>query len=91
MEIIGIGKNLFWELVPCVEETLVSKFHTIWCPIAQESSLGRTGRILGENRVSRDLPADNVRSQQTMSDLTRTMSDLTRTMSYLQFMFPETS
>jgi hypothetical protein len=38
-EIIRFGGKLFWELVPCVEVTLVSKFHLIWCPIAQESSL----------------------------------------------------
>jgi hypothetical protein len=33
-EIIGFGKNLFWELVPFIEVTLVYKFHPIWCPIA---------------------------------------------------------
>jgi hypothetical protein len=90
-EIVECGKNLFWELVPCVEMTLVSKFHLIWCPIAQESSLGRNERILGENRISRDLPPDNVWSQRTMSGLTRRMSDLTWTIFNLQFEFPETS
>jgi hypothetical protein len=60
-EIFGYGKNLFWELIPCVVVNLVSKFHLIWCPIAQELSLRRKRRILGENHVSRDLPADNVR------------------------------
>jgi hypothetical protein len=29
----------------------MSKFHSIWCPMAQESSLGRKGRTLGENRI----------------------------------------
>jgi hypothetical protein len=39
-EIIGFGKkNLFWDLVPCVVVAFVSKFHPIWCPIAQESRL----------------------------------------------------
>jgi hypothetical protein len=39
----------------------MSKCYLIWCPIAQESSLGRNGRILGDNRVSKDLPSNNVR------------------------------
>jgi hypothetical protein len=46
----------------------VSKFHPIWCPIPQESNLGRNMRILGEKRVfqrppSRQcpVPMDNVR------------------------------
>jgi hypothetical protein len=60
-KIVGFGKNLFWELVPCVEVTLVSNFYPIWCHIAQESSLGRKGQILGENHVFRDLLSDNVR------------------------------
>jgi hypothetical protein len=60
-EIFGFGKNLFWELVSCIEVTIVSKFHPIWCPIAEEPSLGRQQRILGENCVSRDLLPDNVR------------------------------
>jgi hypothetical protein len=50
-EIIGFGKNLFWELVSCVEVTLVCKFHSIWSTIAQESNLGRKGQILRENCV----------------------------------------
>jgi hypothetical protein len=48
---LGLGKNLFWELVPGVEVTLVSKFHLIWSTIAQESSFGRKERILG-NKIS---------------------------------------
>jgi hypothetical protein len=36
-------------------------FYLIWCPIAQESSLGRKRWILGENSISRDLLPDNVR------------------------------
>jgi hypothetical protein len=50
-EIIGFGENLFWKLVPCVEVTLVSKFHLSWCPIARESNLGRKGWILGEDHI----------------------------------------
>jgi hypothetical protein len=45
--ILGLGKNLFWELVSGVEVTVVSKFHSIWSTIAQESSFERKGRILG--------------------------------------------
>jgi hypothetical protein len=48
---MDLGKNHFCKLVPCIEVTLVSKFHPSWCPIAQESNLGRKGQILGENRV----------------------------------------
>jgi hypothetical protein len=51
---LWIWENLFWELVPCVEVTFVSKFHPIWRPIVQESSLGRNGRILGEVRIYRN-------------------------------------
>jgi hypothetical protein len=81
-EIVGFGKKkFFWKLVPYVEVTLVSKFHLIWCPIAQESSLGRKGRIMGENHVSRYLPADNVRSHRTMFDLQFEFSEIShRTM-----------
>jgi hypothetical protein len=50
-EIVGFRKNLFCELVPCVEVTLVSMFHLIWSTIAQESNLGIKEGILGENRV----------------------------------------
>jgi hypothetical protein len=39
-EIVEFGKTLFWELVYCVEVTLISKFHSIWSSIAQESNLG---------------------------------------------------
>jgi hypothetical protein len=28
-KIFGFGKNIFWELIPYVEVTLVSKFHLI--------------------------------------------------------------
>jgi hypothetical protein len=45
-EILGLGKNLFSELVPGVEVTLVPKFHSIWSTIAQELSFGRKGWIL---------------------------------------------
>jgi hypothetical protein len=34
-------EKTFLELVPCVEVTLVSKFHPIYCLIAQESKLRR--------------------------------------------------
>jgi hypothetical protein len=73
MEIFGFRKNLFQKLLPCVEVTHMSKFHPVWGRIAQESNLGRKGWILGENHVSRDLPADNVWSQWIMSGLTRIM------------------
>jgi hypothetical protein len=45
----------------------VSKFHPIWCHIAQESSLGRKGWILVKNHVFRDLLSDNVGFYDTMS------------------------
>jgi hypothetical protein len=47
-KIFGFEKNLFWELVPYIEVTLVSMFHLVWWSIAQESTLGRKGWILGE-------------------------------------------
>jgi hypothetical protein len=50
-KIVGFGKTLLCELVPCIDVTLVSKIHSIWSTIAQESKLGRKGRILGENHV----------------------------------------
>jgi hypothetical protein len=59
MEILGLGKKLFWELVPGVEVTHVSKFHSIWT-IAQESSFEGKRRILGRKICSRDLPPDFV-------------------------------
>jgi hypothetical protein len=37
---LDLAKPL-WKLVPCVEVTLMSKFHPIWCLIAQESKLRR--------------------------------------------------
>jgi hypothetical protein len=43
-----LGKPL-WELVPCVEVTLVSNFHSILCLVAQESRLGRKGSTLTKN------------------------------------------
>jgi hypothetical protein len=56
------------KLIPCVEVTLVSKYHSIWSTIAQELNLGRKGRILGENHVFQksligqcSTPPDNVR------------------------------
>jgi hypothetical protein len=61
------GKKLFWELVPCVKVTLVSKFHPIWCPIAQESMLGVKGQILWEKRVSRYLLLDKFQNSWTLS------------------------
>jgi hypothetical protein len=51
MEIVRFGENLFCELVPYYEVALVSKFHSIWSTIAQESNLERNGHILGENHV----------------------------------------
>jgi hypothetical protein len=75
-EIVEFEKKLFWELVLYIEVTLVSKFHLIYSTIAQESNLGRKGRILGETRVSRDLLPDIVWSYRTMSGLTQTISDL---------------
>jgi hypothetical protein len=55
-----IRREIFWELVPCIEVILVFKFHPIWCHIAQESSLERKGWILGENCVFGDLLPDIV-------------------------------
>jgi hypothetical protein len=51
-EFLGHGQNLFWELVPGVEVTLVSKFRSIWSTIAQESSFGRKGWIFGRKICS---------------------------------------
>jgi hypothetical protein len=34
---LWIWQKPHWELVPCVEVILVSKFHPIWCLVAQES------------------------------------------------------
>jgi hypothetical protein len=59
-EILGLGETLFWELVPGVVVTLVSKFHSIWSNIAQESSFGRNGWILERKNSSRDLLPDFV-------------------------------
>jgi hypothetical protein len=36
-----LEKKPRWELVPCVEVTLVSKLHPIWRLVAQESKLRR--------------------------------------------------
>jgi hypothetical protein len=48
-EIFGLKKYI-WELVPCVEVTLMSKFHPIWCLVAQESKLRR--KFLGGSDIS---------------------------------------
>jgi hypothetical protein len=84
-DIFGFGKNLFWELVPCVEVTLVSKFHLIWCPISQESRLKRKGQILGENHVSRDLRPDKVWLYQTKFKIPGHCLALPQTLSDLGF------
>jgi hypothetical protein len=68
-EIFGFGKNLFWKLVPCIEVTLVSKFHLIWCPIAEEPFWEESGGFW--EKIA--FPETSCR---TMSDLTQTMSDL---------------
>jgi hypothetical protein len=47
---LDLGKKSFLELVSCVEVTLVSKFHLIWCLIAEESKLRR--RFLGVPDIS---------------------------------------
>jgi hypothetical protein len=47
----------------------VYKFHPIWCPITQVSSLGRNEHFLGENHVFRDLLPDNVCLYWTMSEI----------------------
>jgi hypothetical protein len=51
-------KNLFQELVPCVEVTLVSKFYSIWSTIVQESNLGKREWILRENHVFQRPPTE---------------------------------
>jgi hypothetical protein len=38
---LWIWEKILWELVPCVEVTLMSKFHPIWCLVPQESKLRR--------------------------------------------------
>jgi hypothetical protein len=38
---LDLGKKPRLELVPCVEVTLVSKFHPIWWHVAQESKVRR--------------------------------------------------
>jgi hypothetical protein len=43
-----LEKTYFRKVFPCVEVTLVSEFHLIWCLIAQESKLGRKGWILNK-------------------------------------------
>jgi hypothetical protein len=65
-KILGHGKNLFWELVPGVEVTLVSKFHLIWSNITQESNFGRKGWILGRKICSRDFLPDFVWPYRTL-------------------------
>jgi hypothetical protein len=68
-EIIRFGKNLFCKLVFCVDVTFVFKLYSIWSIVAQESNLGRNGRIL---RKKSCFPKASYR---TMSDLTRTRSN----------------
>jgi hypothetical protein len=63
----------------------MSKFHLIWCPIAQESRLGRKGHILGKNRVSRDPQSDKVRLYQTKSEIPGHCPALPQTLSDLGF------
>jgi hypothetical protein len=59
-KILGLGKNLFWKVVPDVELALVSNFHWILSTIAQGSSFGRKGQILGGKISSSELPLDFV-------------------------------
>jgi hypothetical protein len=66
MEIYGSGKNQCRELVPCVEVNVMSKFHLVWGPIAQESNLEEMGRFwekiafLETSQWTMSGPADNV-------------------------------
>jgi hypothetical protein len=53
---LDLDKKHFWELVPCVEVNLVSKFHSIWSTIAQESNLVTKGQILEENHIFQRSP-----------------------------------
>jgi hypothetical protein len=46
---LDLGKPLL-EPIPCVEVTFVSKFHPIWCLVAQESKLRRM--FLGGSDIS---------------------------------------
>jgi hypothetical protein len=46
---LWICEKPLWELISCVEVTLVSKFHSILCLVAQESRLERKGSILNKN------------------------------------------
>jgi hypothetical protein len=48
-EIFGFEKKTIWELIPCVEMTLMSNFHSILCLVAQESRLGRKCLVLTQN------------------------------------------
>jgi hypothetical protein len=75
-KILGLGKNLFWELVPGVEVTLVSKFHSIWSNIAQESNFGMKGVDFGKKNLLPRLPtglylalSDFVRKSRTLSNM----------------------
>jgi hypothetical protein len=43
-----LGKPI-WELVNCVEVTLVSKLHSILCLTTQESRLEKKGSVLNKN------------------------------------------
>jgi hypothetical protein len=67
-EILGLRKNLFWEHVPGIKVTLISKFRSIWSTIVQESSFERKERILGRKISSRDLLLDFVQPYRTLSE-----------------------
>jgi hypothetical protein len=87
---LDLEKNHFWEFVPCVEVTLVSKFHSIWSIIVKNPSWEERGGFWEKITFSRYLLPDNVRhgldkirplvlsSRSSQSDnvrLDRTMSD----------------
>jgi hypothetical protein len=46
---LEIWKKPLWKLIPCVEVTLVAKFYSILCLVAQESRLKRKGSVLNKN------------------------------------------
>jgi hypothetical protein len=69
-----LEKTYFRKVFPCVEVTLVSEFHLIWCLIAQESKLGRKGRILDKKMCFQIPPVgqsltlpDKIRNFQALS------------------------
>jgi hypothetical protein len=59
---LSIWENPLWELDPCVEVTLVSKFHPFWCLIAQESKLGRKDLVFCTRTVNNFVSTGQVRS-----------------------------